>query len=69
MKDRALNFIMLFVTSYFCEQGFQSMLHVKNKKTLQLKYLDNSLRLKVTNIEPDFAKLCSFIKNRLALID
>ena len=40
-----------------CEQGFSSMLYVKNKYTSQMKDLDNRLRLKLTNI--DFAKLCS----------
>jgi len=63
LSDRALNFIMPFVTSYLCEQGFSSMLYVKNKYTSQLKDLDNRLRLKLTNIEPDFAKLCLSIQS------
>ena len=54
LSDRALKFIMPFVTSYLCKQGFSSMLYVKNKYTSQLKDLDNRLRLKLTNIEPDF---------------
>ena len=36
-----------------CEQGFSSMLYVKNKYTSQMKDLDNRLRLKLTNSEPD----------------
>ena len=63
LSDRALKFIMPFVTSYLCEQGFSSMLYVKNKYTSQLKDLDNRLRLKLTNIEPDFMKLCSSIQS------
>ena len=31
LSDRAVKFIMPFVTSYLCEQGFSSMLYVKNK--------------------------------------
>ena len=62
LSDRALKFIMPFVTSYLCEQGFSSMLYVKNKYTSKLKDLDNRLRLKLTNIEPDFEKLCSSIQ-------
>jgi hypothetical protein len=31
ISDRALKFIMPFITSYLCEQGFSSMLYVKNK--------------------------------------
>ena len=41
LSDRALNFIMPFVTSYLCEQGFSSMLYMKNKYTSQLKDLGN----------------------------
>jgi len=52
---RTLKFIMPFITSYHCEQGFSSMLYVKNKYTSQ--DLDNRLRLKLINIEPDFTKL------------
>ena len=47
-----------------CEQGFSSMLYVKNKYTSQMKDLDNRLRLKLTNIEPDFAKLCSSLQSQ-----
>ena len=64
LSDRALKFIMPFITSYLCEQGFSSMLYVKNKYTSQLKDLDNRLRLKLTNIEPDFTKLCSSIQSQ-----
>ena len=39
LSDRALQFIMPFVTSYLCEQAFSSMLYVKNKYTSQLKDL------------------------------
>ena len=31
LSDRALKFIIPFITSYLCEQGFSSMLYVKNK--------------------------------------
>ena len=47
-----------------CEQDFSSMLYVKNKYTSQMKDLDNRLRLKLTNIEPDFAKLCSSLQSQ-----
>jgi zinc finger BED domain-containing protein 5/7/8/9 len=45
LSDRALKFIMPFVTSYLCEQGFSSMLYVKNKYTSQLKDLDNRFEI------------------------
>ena len=64
LSDRALKFIMHFVTSHLCEQGFSSMLYVKNKHTSQLKDFDNRLRLKLTNIQPGFAKLCSSIQSQ-----
>ena len=47
-----------------CEQDFSSMLYVKNKYTSQMKDLDNRLRLKLTKIEPDFAKLCSSLQSQ-----
>ena len=48
-------------SSNLCEQGFSSMLYVnvKNKYTSQVKDLENKLRLKLTNIEPDFTKLAT----------
>ncbi len=55
---------MPFVTSYLCEQGFSSMIYVKNKFPSQLKDLDNRLRLKLSNIEPDFTKLSSSIQSQ-----
>ena len=55
---------MPFVTSYLCEQGFLSMLYVKNKYTSKLKDLDNRLCLKLANIEPYFTKLCSSIQSQ-----
>ena len=36
----------------------------KKKFTSQMKDLDNRLRLKLTNIEPDFAKLCSSLQSQ-----
>ena len=64
LSNQALKFIMTFVTSYLCEQGFSSMLYVNNNYTSKLKDLDNRLRLKLTNIEPDFEKLCSSIQSQ-----
>jgi hypothetical protein len=61
---RTLKFIMPFITSYHCEQGFSSMLYVKNKYTSQLKDLDDRLCLKLTNIEHYFTKLCSSIQSQ-----
>ena len=54
-------------SSYLCEQGFSSMLYVKNIYTSQLKDLDNELRLKLTNIEPDFTRLSSSIQSQPSL--
>ena len=47
--------------SFIKEERIRKM---KNKYTSQLKYLDNRLRLKLTNIEPDFTKLCSSIQSQ-----
>ena len=57
LSDRALKFIMPFITSYLCEQGFSSMLYVKNKYRTRINDLDINLRLKLTKIQPDFEKL------------
>ena len=64
LSDRALKFLLPFITSYLCEQGFSSMIYVKNKYTSTLKDLDNRLRLKLTNIQPNFNKLCSSIQSQ-----
>ena len=45
LSDRALKFIMPFITSYLCEQGFSSMLYVKNKYRTRINDLDINLRL------------------------
>jgi hypothetical protein len=64
LSDRALKFVMPFITSYLCEQGFSSMIYVKNKYTSTLKDLDNRMRLKLSNIQPNFNKLCSTIQSQ-----
>ena len=48
---------MPFITSNLCEQGFSSMLYVKNKSRTRIIDLDINLRLRLTKIQPDFEKL------------
>ena len=50
-----------------CEQDFSSMLYVKNKYTSQMKDLDNRLRLKLTNIEPDCGRHCVCLLTAISL--
>jgi len=40
------------------------MIYVKNKYTSTLKDLDNRMRLKLSNIQPNFNKLCSTIQSQ-----
>ena len=59
ISDRALKFIMPFITSYLCEQGFSSMLYVKNKYRTKIINLDSNIRLRLKKIQPDFENLCA----------
>lgn len=58
ISDRALKFLIPFSTSYLCETGFSAMLGIKNKYRSKLE-LEPDLRLKLTNVKPDIAKLCN----------
>lgn len=56
ISDKALKFLMPFVSSYLCEVGFSAMLSIKNKYRTRLN-LEPSLRLKLTKIEPNITYL------------
>lgn len=58
LSDRALKCLIPFSTSYLCENGFSAMLAIKNKYRSKLE-LEPDLRLKLTKLKPDIAKLCN----------
>ena len=64
ISEKASNISPEIITSYLCEQGFSSMIYVKNKYTSTLKDLDNRMLLKLSNIQPNFNKLCSTIQSQ-----
>ena len=59
LSDRAIIFMLPFTTSYLCEKGFSAMLFIKNNYRTQQTNLEANMRLKLSNVEPDIAKLCS----------
>jgi hypothetical protein len=59
LSDKAVKFLIPFVTSYLCEQGFSSMLYVKNKYRTRMNDLETCLRLKLTEMVPNFDNLSS----------
>jgi hypothetical protein len=59
LSDEALKMLMPFSTTYLCEAAFSSMVTIKNKYRTRLNMLEPDLRLKLTKIVPDIARLCS----------
>ncbi|XP_029650700.1 zinc finger BED domain-containing protein 5-like [Octopus sinensis] len=52
VSTEALKVLLLFTSSYICEAGFSAMVGIKSKYRNKLQ-LSNSLRLKLSRIEPD----------------
>ena len=46
----ALNLLLLFSTTYLCEQGFSTLMHMKTKERSRLKSVDNQTRVCLSGI-------------------
>jgi hypothetical protein len=57
ISDKAVKFLLVFSTAYFCECGFSSMIYIKNKYRNRLS-TDPDLILELTKTEPDIWMLC-----------
>ena len=53
----ALNHLLLFATTYLCEQGFSTLMHIKTKERNRLKLVDNQMRVCLSGIVPRFELL------------
>lgn len=58
LSDKAVCFLLPFVTTYLCEKGFSSLVVIKTKYRSRVDAEPN-LRLKLTSIDPDISRLCS----------
>ncbi|XP_059362102.1 zinc finger BED domain-containing protein 5 [Carassius carassius] len=58
LSDKALRFLLPFVTTYLCEKGFSLLVVIKTKYRSRVDAEPN-LRLKLTSIDPDISGLCS----------
>lgn len=58
LSDKAMRFLLPFVTTYLCEKGFSSLVVIKTKYRSRV-HAEPNLRLKLTSIDPDIAGLCS----------
>ena len=57
IRQTALRFLMVFSTTYLCEQGFSSLLSIKNKQRNRLNPSDD-MRLALSNsIVPRISQL------------
>lgn len=54
----AVKYLLPFTSTYLCEQGFSSMVIIKNKYRTTMN-LEPNMRLKLTKIEPDIKSLIS----------
>ena len=53
----ALNLLLPFSTTYLCEQGFSTLMHMKTKERNRLKSVDNQMRACLSSIVPRFELL------------
>ncbi|KAL4153200.1 hypothetical protein QTP88_001033 [Uroleucon formosanum] len=56
LREIALRYLVVFSTTYMCEQGFSSLLVIKNKQRNRLDVSDD-MRLAISNIHPRIEKL------------
>ncbi|XP_050545844.1 protein ZBED8-like [Daktulosphaira vitifoliae] len=56
LREIALRYLLVFLTTYLCEQGFSSLLVIKNKQRNRL-YVSDDIRLAMSNIHPRIEKL------------
>lgn len=57
VREIALHYLMLFSTTYLCEQGFSALLIIKNKSRNRLKVTDDIRLALSNNISPRIAEL------------
>lgn len=57
----ALRVLLPFVSTYLCESGFSTLLHIKTKARNRLT-VEDDMRLALTNIQPRISKLVSQIQ-------
>lgn len=58
LAKRAVKTLMPFATTYMCESGFSALTSMKTKYRARLS-VENDLRLRLSQIEPDIAGLCA----------
>jgi len=56
LREIALRYLVVSSTTYLCEQGFSSLLVIKNKQRNRLDVSDD-MRLAISNIHPRIEKL------------
>ncbi|KAG6936315.1 zinc finger BED-type containing 5 [Chelydra serpentina] len=56
LLDKTVKYLLPFPTSHLCEIGFSALVGIKAKKRNHLIDVEPHLRLKITNIEPDFPR-------------
>ncbi|KAL4104801.1 hypothetical protein QTP88_020077 [Uroleucon formosanum] len=56
LREIALRYLVVFSSTYLCEQGFSSLLVIKNKQRNRLNVSDD-MRLAISNIHPRIEKL------------
>ncbi|KAK5643885.1 hypothetical protein RI129_007730 [Pyrocoelia pectoralis] len=57
ISESAIKYLLPFCTTYLCESGFSAMTNLKTKHRHRLQ-LEDDLRLKLTEGQPDFQELC-----------
>lgn len=58
LAEKAVKFLMPFVTTYRCEAAFSSLVFLKNKYRSRLD-VEKDLRIKLSSFSPDLKLLCS----------
>ena len=58
ISEKAIRFLMPFVTTCTCEAAFSTLVYLKNKYRTRLD-VEPNLRLKLTSFSPDLKSLCN----------
>ena len=58
IAQKALKILLLFSTTYLCEQGFSALTTIKNNKRERLLSVEEELRVCLSTIRPRIKEIC-----------
>ena len=62
----ALRVIVPFASTYLCESGFSTLVHIKSKARNQLNVVEDDMRLAISKTQPCIAMLAAEMQQQIS---